>query len=400
MVLRLFPAFLILVFSESFIIDARAVPICEDLTCAIYNVDPVLDPRVVALIQNHSISKYAKELAERGIVPNFNLDPELNVQAVKSGIGYVVQRRMLKKLLSTIFPESQFLSALDSRKYASMRPTIEIREDDSAMRWDWRIEEERGQETNTIQMVRAKMGNAQTFSFSKEAIRNRYGIPIESKVGCVYSDTRTLKELGLVMSKIHDHADYVFVSASRIIDEVDVRIALGKDHPVFRLSELASGNQKLPAPGGQRVYILNDTVGRMPELYAASDYAIVMGPNNFYEPLMVRCPTLIYAGNPNRRFEFSRSVWNLMKWVATATGGMVDVFSLDEMESAFLKLLKIRSENILHPAFVRLPGETKTGFEILLDRLDTAVRLQTVSSPLVPAVIDPRPSIWNFIFSN
>jgi hypothetical protein len=49
---------------------------------------------------------------------------------------------------------------------------------------------------------------------------------------------------------------------------------------------------------------------------------------------------------------------------------------INDAPNALLKLMAIKPETIEHPAWVKKPFASKTGFELLLDRIETMIKMQ------------------------
>ena len=72
-----------------------------------------------------------------------------------------------------------------------------------------------------------------------------------------------------------------------------------------------SSRQKVQLEKGEKYLILNDTVGRLPEIHALSDLTLVVGPINFFEPLYMGTPT-IFTINPWSKNDYEMETINKM----------------------------------------------------------------------------------------
>jgi hypothetical protein len=135
--------------------------------------------------------------------------------------------------------------------------------------------------------------------------------------------------------------------------------------------------RSIPGP----LIIYNDTRGRLPELYSASDLAIVFGANNFFEPLIAKCPTLLCPGR-GADLDYSPGAYAQLAETALATRGAAIFFadqSVEALHQSYRLLLQIRPEDLAHPAFVRPASNPLSGFNDLLDDLEEKIRIQVYS---------------------
>ncbi len=291
-------------------------------------------------------------------------------------MGYIVQRRALRKLLSTIFPNVEFkheeaYEIFNLFGSSTNFPTVKIWEWDHALNHTWRLEHENAPDLDQyLQMARLKMGNPQVFSFDQKMLRRHFHIPEVSRVASLYVSPTSFEEIDLLLDRLPQKPDYFFISISQKTTPQVLKNYL-PDHEILILSELSLHGSPLPPHPSRPVAILNDSRGRMPEIHAMSDYAVVMGPNNFFEPLMVKRPTLIYPGASPRVWKYySRPVYAEMVATAVASGGAIGIWDLDHLNDDYRKLMAIKPEAIEHPAWVKKPFASKTGLELLLDRIE------------------------------
>ena len=361
---------------------ARAGTNCNDLAVAVYQAEPVLDSRTDGILKKHPITALAGELRNSGIHLTFNLHGAYDVDH-PSATGYVVQRRMLRRLLQMIFPEAGFPEWLKS-DLTSERPVfdphgreIALDPEDSGLFLDWGLEHEM-LDSREIEMSLLKMGNPQVFELSKSGMREKLGIAPDTRVASIYTSIDGVGDIGKILNRFPEKPEIVFLSFSSRADLANLKIIFPEfaalNFSDLTLSELYSNPQAI-SDRKKKYLIFNDTRGRLPELYAASDYAIVIGANNFFEPLMARCPTLIYSGNLDD-LGYSIPLYRTMKAHAEATGGAIDLLWPYDAGAAYSRLVAIRPETIQHPAFTVSPHEKKTGLESLLDRLERKIRNQ------------------------
>ena len=351
---------------------------CDDLAVAIYKKEPDFDPRVFAVIKNHSISKLAQQLEEKGIGLAFLPRDGFDVDQVIKGIGYPVQNRVVKRLMSLALPRSRWLGEGVTPLPKEKIVTYDL--SDFALAESWSPHQEFWGRESILQMFRVKAGNPEVFSFNRDQVRARYGIPEKAHLISVYAHEAQFDSLRPILEAFPKTPEVIVFSVSNWYETAELKKALGPGFRYAKLSLLAKRSSltiqfgKLLQRSKLPLVILNDTRGRLPELYSASDQAVVIGPNNFFEPLMVGTPTLIVDGED---FPYSRSVWNEMSLYAASSGGAVFLHLPAHPQEAVGKLLKIKRESVQHPAFGIPEGRTRTGLELLLDRIETMVRAQT-----------------------
>ena len=321
----------------------------------------VLPKEAYGVLQTHPISKLAESLRSEGSRLHFIFDG--------AGGGYETQGAMLKRLVSEIFNESN-----PGQKWRRTR-TIHITLTDSPLRNtpfslpfdpEWK-------DPATLQMHRMKAGNPLIPTLAKDQARVNLGIPKSAKVLHVYFDGDEIGTLETLYDKLPVKPDVLILSPSGSFSPYQ-QLYHFSDHEFIRLSALPS-KYTLPA------ILYNDRSHRMLELYAASDYAIVIGANNIFEPLRAQCPTLIFKTS-FFGFPFDSPVsyyhphfWNEMASIAEASGGAIAITRSRDAEKAFNRLFKIDPGSIHHPAFVKVRGK-KSPFQRLLDDLEASIRRQ------------------------
>ena len=354
-----------------------AETVCSNLSEA--NDPPLIqfDSRVDEVIRKHSIWALARELEMKRIVLKF-IYTKLEF---RDGCppGYVIQNRMVSELLGRIF-----------RPHPGDRRDVFILSNDSGLNEDGDVLQAGGSLFN-LEMMWTKAGNPQVFTLSREEARDRYGISKNSRVWSIYGDFRSvgggnIRILDQMFSRAKEFPDVILFSPRNLSYE-EVKQEAKSRYRVLMLSDLEV-NQKLLEQGWglplyrrwfwstkEKILIYNDTVGRMPELYRASNFAMVVGANNFFEPLVAGCPTLILRSISNG-FTYNPLVYERMKKTALATQGVVAVDSPEKGGEGIARLLEIPRNQVPHPAFVIAPGESKAALEVLLDRLEAMIRGQ------------------------
>jgi hypothetical protein len=355
---------------------------CSDLAVAHQLKDPVLDARVAALLQSHAISRLEQEFYRRDIRLNFELDGNEDIERNVVGAGYPIQRRVLRRLLSLAFPDATFADARVSELLDGSRTTVQFKLLDHALQDDefaLGIREPRN--PTEVEMTRMKLGNPEVYDYSRDQVRSHFGFSQEAKIVSIYTSNSGIAEVDRFLSAISDPPDVVILSYSYLagLDEVKKWFKNSSKYDFVKLSEF-----KKPTRRSKRgpLIIFNDTRGRLPELYSTSDFAVVIGPNNFFEPIIAHCPTLIYPGNPDR-FNYSIPAYIQLAEVAIATQGALILGSDSsprEFKELWERLSKIDRTKMVHPAFSNGLRGGRNGLEKLLDDLLSKIRFQVEAS--------------------
>lgn len=76
-----------------------------------------------------------------------------------------------------------------------------------------------------------------------------------------------------------------------------------------------------PLASGTKRIIINDTMGKMHVVYAASDLNVVAGAVNLAEPTIAGTPSLVFDADSLYLHSYNRDVFNEILAQAEATGG-------------------------------------------------------------------------------
>jgi|GEM_PF-3543281 len=363
-----------------------AVASCNDLTTAHYSKDPGFDSRAEAILRVHPLHKLSEDFKRTGIRLAFDLDGGLEYENRIRGAGYPIQRRVLRKILGMAFPGAVFAGPEAGSLSGANDPVhVNLGLIDSALQFDqFELGVIEPASRYQIEMSRMKLGNPEVFPYSRAAIRKSLGFPELSRIVSVYSSLEGLYSVDGLLRVMPVKPRYVILSHSSLVslDEIKIRLMNSRDYDFASLRVILSTPKILTDPAYRSkegpLIIYNDTRGRLPELYSASDLAIVIGANNFFEPLIARCPTLLYPGDPDF-LDYSPKAYRQLAETAMATGGAV-LFGGQRTNDALIRsyqtLLSVNPAKIEHPAFVRGSGTGLSGFNELLDDLEHKIRVQ------------------------
>ena len=230
--------------------------------------------------------------------------------------GELKQAHFLKEILLEIWPQAQFKDYGKVTDQHGFRFFIH----DSAEYGYFPEQNSHPKPQTIVEMSDIKMANG-VFNPSKDQVlREKIGLS-DVSVGHIYiSDPWKIKfekpedkilNLKSTSQKLWSQGiDVVILSSSNIITPTHIKRVfpnfLNPIEPVLYMSSLLetpswsqkrkptpkSSRQKVQLEKGKKYLILNDTVGRLPEIHALSDLTLVVGPINFFEPLYMGTPTI------------------------------------------------------------------------------------------------------------
>lgn len=280
-----------------------------------YATQPLSAVEMKALKQA-SFRKLQTELGDgRGVVfrSYFFSNSEADITKVSSLYkGEYQSSRFVRRYLAELFPAAEFKYQED----APGRRAIAIKISDVAEHEaDPRKRAARLKLADTIPMHLIKPAMSVPIIPDKLATRAALGLSSTQKVLSLYirapeilTDIRSRAvfpetELPQLMDQLRKGFDFdvlivsfgnlgfaSFRSAGFIFTNV-------RNWKVENLSDLTrNGHDAIPS----NTLIYNDTIGRMPYMHAAADLAVVVGPINFFEPIGVGTPTLIFEKSNSR----------------------------------------------------------------------------------------------------
>gem|GEM_PF-6634439 len=97
---------------------------------------------------------------------------------------------------------------------------------------------------------------------------------------------------------------------------------------IVYLSQVKDPNE---IDSNRRTLIINDTQGQMMKIHSASDLALIVGPINFFEPLFVGTPTILFSGYSTLQ-GYSRAGLNHMVSAASAFPHFINIESWQKFD--------------------------------------------------------------------
>ena len=329
----------------------------------------VFSSQTYAPIQNHPIHQLARQLQEKKI--------RLVFESAQSLDGYIIQGKMLYRLIQEIFPTLPI--HLDPPEH---QIKIRLNIDDTALRGRMPTPY-----LNDFEMSRLKSGNPFIAPLSKQQVRTELNIPTDSKVVSFYADSELFFERAFFA--ISSKPQIVILSTKKTSLKNASRLSRNfRDYQIIELTQLQK--QKSFIDPTQKYIIFNDSKYRMMEVYTASDYAVVVGSNNIFEPLQNSRPVIYFKndwmesalgtwiglfGN-SILTGYDPKVWRKNTDTADETHGAIGINHYSELSKAMKKAEKIRPEDILHPAFVVPEENAQSNFDDILDQLERLIRFQ------------------------
>ena len=347
----------------------------------------VFQPETYPTIQQHSIYRLNQFIKERELTLKFQFEDEyFKKKYSQAFMGEALQARMLARLLRIIFPESAEIELKPASDPQFLFPSIHVLRQgevditvvvqDSADTGDLPD----AHKINIFEMSLLKQASPLTFFMNREMARAELRIPKETKVASFYLDELLTDEhasaarpsiASLVRSiPTEDKPDLIFVSLSTVGTYQNEALILNKisGYTVTSLSDLMKAKEIPSLP----LLVFNDYPGKMPLLYASSNWALIRGALNLFEPLQLKIPTLVFD-SPESLDGYQPEVFQQMLETAQKTQGVVRVQSNSSLPEAIRKVVQINPSEIKHPAFITQAKGNESSFNTLLDQIQRLV---------------------------
>ena len=365
--LQLILSFLVLTMAASSTARAQhtsysLIPNCDQFLTPVYGEQILIfNPLTYEHIQQHSISKLISLLQKKQIAIDF-------IVKRNSMEGYQMQGNMLARIVQKLFPPL-------SRKNKSRTIKIEVKIIESALKGRTKSEL-----LTDFEMSLLKSGSPFVAPLSKTQVRAEFNIPKDAKVAAFYADDEYMFKSAF--SALRSKPEIVILSTKETLFLTEM---LHAEFPEYELASLTDLEKQKSLKIFQRpTLILNDTKRRMMEVYTASDYAVVIGSNNIFEPLQSARPTIYFKNHlsKNTGTEYMSAIlsgyntqfWKIMDQTASKTHGTIGITEFHELPGAIEQIEKIRPQDILHPAFVTPEGSSQSRFNDILDQIEALVR--------------------------
>ncbi len=353
-----------------------------------------LSDALVEAIQRHPVSKLMKKYPDKNwtfVLENYTSE-EKGIDPNSVQFGENIQAGFVAKILRAANPKARIVSGTGDfflDKYTGPeKNAFPILVQDGT-------EAKESKYFNVVDMKIAKAANPTPPPLEHLAARERFGIGAEKKVASFYLDSLDQSAVidGETAADIPDSyrfknvfrrveastgdLDVVFVTMpyargnkmDLLIDSVTR--PLGRPTRIFTLSDVSQSQIQQALAKGEKVFIINDTRGRMPLIHAVADVTIVRGPINPFESLNAGTPTVAFFDQPMKP-RYDLAAYQSMVQPAYQTGSFRYVQKLDDLSVA---LSSVREKRNTTPVPLIQDGKG-TPFSRLLDRLTEIIEFE------------------------
>lgn len=358
--------------------DCRALLLSEETLSPIESQASVADlplpKNLVELIRKHPISRFADLVTSRGLSIDFEVGTPMMMIGDPSVIGESQQAVMIEKYLRLLFPKSQIvfyegMLSPPNRNKKNVRFSIfDPAETDTNTLAHQIYSLDSGSTELPMPLLKAGLPSMMPSLLTKPEMRKRLGFGANTKrIASLYlKDLSVLEGEENPLHTLQDSGGFDQIILSFNPSSFDHDGSLLAFYPRLSRMHLDSRIQNAKV-------IVNDTLNRMPYIYAAVDMAVVVGPVNFFEPLNARVPTLLYMPTSLMRV-YSKSVLDHMQQIAQTSGGAEIATTQLQFDRALGKMLA-QPPRVIPPSLLVKNG--KSPFERVLDRLLEMMKQQT-----------------------
>ena len=338
-----------------------------------------LSSEVMHRIQSHPIYQFSQSVASKGkdLIFKFRGGPNANFGISKNLKGESIQSQQLAKYLRFLFPNAKIkaVEGVDFQHSGDGIPIDFFVYDPAEVSKPYVFEKD-----VVLPMPLLKGGNPGQV-YSKNALRKIMGVPQGAKIIHFY----------LKNEVVHfDHFLRIKSEIEKIYSPDIIIVSHGNQHETgspFKVKNFIKGNDLnlqfknlfdlSSLVARERVidsaFVFNDSTGLMGQLHAMSDFAVVVGPINFMEPLSVGTKTL-YVDVPTSEIftQYNSDTLSDLVQVGLKSGGFV-ASDLSHVRVSMEKLTKLPQPK--SPIFTEIDGRSK--FDLVLDRLFELISRQS-----------------------
>lgn len=298
-----------------------------------------------------------------------------------AGRGEQMQALFTSKALKTIFPDA---------KISGFTPKAKTENDiviwilDSAEHG--RREKLLTPKLGNLEMSDIKMANPGAGKLDKVTIREKLGIPLESKVLSLnYSVYNSIEDIqDVVKAAARTKPNVMIVSVAYQSHRLEVLeahlISSNPKHNIIRMSQLDGS----PLPQDKDLIVINDTTGKMHAIYGASDVNVAAGAVNMAEPLLMNTPTIFFDEASKFIHAYDLKIFGRMAEQAKRTGGAQAISNTNQLQEKIETIISGNPNDISAPYLVAIDGDTSP-----LDRFSSNLKNQLIlQSPDTKAMED------------
>lgn len=258
----------------------------------------------------------------------FPYDPDIEAGHRLPMNGLQAQAVHLKRILKEVFPQSlvrAYRQGESLNEKPSLRRPIFMKVKDSAEKGDevdWKSAGD-GPLGPIVEMSLLKVTNPGPNVLSKSELRKAFNIPESSRVLSIYASVGTSpSDVQAAIEAATKSTDFdVIIPSSRYWFELRERLEGLSEADLVRSSRVSLIRLK------KKTIIINETRGKLPEIYTASDAVLVLGSPNVVEPINAGLPTIVFR---KAEWSFNQRVWSAQTALVESTGGGYVVDSMDE----------------------------------------------------------------------
>jgi len=233
-----------------------------------------------------------------------------------------------------------------------------------------------------IEIVKPANGLAERLRDTRTATRAHLGLSSEHRVLSIYVDSITGVREGSKGSEVNPSAEELVDQVSRqskaqivflsgtVRRGANEEISMYQNLPYFDnfipLSTLSVESFRESVRAGKRIFVFNDTRGKLPFLHSIADLVFVRGPVNLHEGLTVGTPTLIY-NNSETLGNYRPAGYSKMEDVALATGGAVAIANTAELRDGVQRTLNLGRD--FTPPYLSSSLDSPNALTVFLDEL-------------------------------
>lgn len=364
----------------TFAAGSDALSACE---LALWHQDRYdFSPAALPTLANHRLTQLAYDLAQKGVDLAFVFpsgeNPNQELDFARHSLGENIQARALRRILERYFPSALFFDEYDRTPPTHQAVRIEEIVDSA----------ERGVSLRSLpehfEMTLLKRASPFIFRVSRESAREALGFPSTHRIYSIYAGQASIYRKRSWRLPHYGLQELLSNTEQAKLPETIFLSAFGGATPITDDEETAakkfgytitsinsSTTFPLKLDPAKKYLIKNNTVGKMHDLYAASDVAIVRGPVNFFEPLHAGTPVILTI--PTDLLDlYTQEGLDPMRRTALKTGGVFEAVRDEDISAIADDLIK-NPRTFTHPSLVSI-DQSASALTQLLDQLDALIR--------------------------
>lgn len=345
-ILKRFTIFLLLYFQIFYCFQVNGAT-CNSFLSApnIISLAPVSDaqlpPEYIARILENSAVHRLRMANNLGFGKKF-----FNIYSFTGSInsGEALQSSFVEKVMKVILPDAMFLGIQERREITDRMDLIEFRvEDPAVLNIDY-------QEKLVLQMAKVKLANPGPVLQSRIEIKKVIGIAPDHKgvvtlTNSQFSDEKEFIDLIDILLET-GRSSLIIVSDNRFSRDLRYRFRNSSDVELVKLTEIRGS----PPKQNKVVIAENDSRGRLPYVYAASDLVVIAGPVNIGEPIVAGTELIFFGPESQYMRRYETAVFTDMANVVRRSSQATQITDKSELSATVKQsLLSPQSEGGVNP---------------------------------------------------